>query len=238
MSELQTDETGGILHLLPFAYSLTKLIPLRKSFSNADEQLLRVYGNWKIGKMTVCRAPIQSFLNTGLNLLTMGKWEKAVKKFGYDKLFHLYLTMDLIPPVFRGKTVTVVLEKNETPRLYKMVAPPARGTECKPVQQAFNGTLNDLLKTTQAQMGDDFWRYNSFTNNCQTQILNVLGANNLLTIPLQNFIKQDVESIAQELPDFSKSIIHGITDTARRGRTLIGMGLQVPQTRDKSTISI
>ena len=216
---------GGILPFLGMAYGLSKLIPLRRSFSFSDEAFLKKYGNYKIGKMTVCREPIQNFLGVGLNLITLGRWEKAVAKYGYDKLFHLYLTLDLIPPSFQGKTITAQFEKNETPRLNQLTTPPSNNAECMPVQQEYQGTLYDFIKTAQAQMGDDFWRYNAFRNNCQTQILNALGANDLLTLPLQNFIKQNTESIAKEIPDFSKNIIQGIVDTARRGRTLVGKGL-------------
>ena len=74
-------------------------------------------------------------------------------------------------------------------------------------------------------MGDDFWRYDAFVNNCQNQILNALGSNNLLTRQLQNFIKQDTEKIASNLPSFSKKIVSGITTLARKGRTILGKGL-------------
>jgi hypothetical protein len=220
---------GGVLPFLGAAYGLSKLIPLRRRFSDADESFLKRFGNYKIGKMTVCREPIQNFIGVGLNLITLGRWQKAVAKYGYDKLFHLYLLLDLIPPVYQGKTVTAVFQKNETPRINLKTTPISNDAECKPVQQAFQGTLFDFIKITIAQMGDDFWRYNAFNNNCQTQILNALGANDLLTLPLQNFIKQDTESIAQEIPDYSKNIVQGIVDTARRGRTLLGKGLPQPQ---------
>jgi hypothetical protein len=228
---------GGILPFLGMAYAVSKFIPLRKSFNLSDEAFLKKYGSYRIGKMTVCREPINNFLGVALNLITLGAWEKAVAKYGYDKLFHLYLILDLIPPVFQGKTVTALFEKNETPRLNLMTNPIANNAECRPVGQAYEGTLSDFIKTTQAQMGDDFFRYNAFKNNCQTQILNALGANNVLSLPMQNFIKQDTESIAEELPDYSKNIVQGIVDTARRGRTLIGRGLPNKNIRDKHTIS-
>jgi len=227
------DERGGILSHLSTIYNLSKFIPLRKSFNLSDEAFLRAYGNYRINKITVCREPVKSFLGVALNLITVGAWEKAVAKYGYDRLFHLYLTLELIPPTFQGKTQLALFEKNETPRLNLMTVPIANDADCMVVPKAYQGNLSDFVRTTQAQMGDDFFRYNAFTNNCQTQILNALGANNLLTLPLQNFIKQDTESIAQELPDYSKNIVQGIVDTARRGRTLIGRGLNI---RDKHTV--
>jgi hypothetical protein len=107
----------------------------------------------------------------------------------------------------------------------------SRDTECKDVLAPYQGTLQDFIGITQKAMGDNFWRYNAFSNNCQSQILNALGANDLLTNDLQNFIKQNSESIAEELPDYSKNIVQGITDTARRARTLVGMGLNDKHTK-------
>ena len=229
-------EEGGILSQISTIYNLSKLIPLRKKFNLSDEAFLRAYGNYRINKITVYREPIKSFLGFALNVITVGAWEKAVAKYGYDKLFHLFLTLELIPPVFQGKTIIALFEKNETPRLNLLTVPIANDAEFMSVPKQFQGSLFDFVQTTQAQMGDDFFRYNAFTNNCQTQIFNALGANDLLTLPLQNFIKQDTESIAQELPDYSKSIVQGITDTARRGRTLLGRGLPTQKIRDKHTI--
>jgi hypothetical protein len=216
---------GGIL---PFAllYAGYKSIGLRKKFSNDDEKFLKMYGNYSIGKMTVARKPINSFLGKALSLITLNEWEKAVKKYGYDKLFHLSLYLDLTHQN-TGKTITAVFEKNETPRIYQMVNPITNDTETMPVPTPYSGNLNIFLKTTQTQMGDNFWRYDAFYNNCQNQILNALGANNLLTRSLQNFIKQDVEKIAEDLPTFSTKIISGVTTLARKARTLVGKGLEI-----------
>ena len=218
---------GGFLPFLGMAYSASKLIPLRKSFSISDNAFYKKYAGYSIGKMTVCRTPLNSLLGKALNLITVGAWQQAVKKYGYDKVFHLFLTLDLIPNQPGQRLITAVFEKNETPRLYQMTTPIAKDATCMPVQEAYTGNLFSFVQTTISQMGDNFWRYNAFTNNCQNQILNALGANNLLTRDLQNFIKQDAEKIAEELPDYSKNIVQGITDTARRARTLVGMGLQV-----------
>jgi hypothetical protein len=226
---------GGFLPFLGAAYGLSKLIPLRKSFSLSDNAFFNKYRNYSIGKMTVCRTPINQMIGKALNLITVGAWQQAVKKYGFDKVFHLFLILDLIPNQPGQRGVTAVFEKNETPRLYQMVTPIARDATCMPIQQAFTGSLFSFIQNTIGKMGDNFWRYNAFTNNCQNQILNALGANDLLTRDLQNFIKQDAEKIAEELPDFSKNIIQGITDTARRARTLVGRGLRM---KDKHTIGI
>ena len=179
---------GGIL---PFTlmYAGYKAIGLRRKFSPDDEKFLKIYGNYNIGKMTVCRTPINSFLGKTLSFLTLNQWEAAVKKYGYDKLFHLSLYLDLMNPN-TGKTITAIFEKNDTPRLHQMNKPISSDTECMSITTPYTGDLNSFLKTTQTQMGDDFWRYDAFVNNCQNQILNALGSNNLLSRQLQNFIKQ------------------------------------------------
>jgi hypothetical protein len=223
--ENENEMEGGFLPQLYAAYKLTKLIPLRKNFNLSDSAFYKAKGNWEITKITVCRSPVQSFIGTSLNLLTLGAWQKAVSKYGYDRLFHLYLELELRAPI-GGKTITAIFEKNETPRVFEKTTPSPSTTECKDIPIKAGLNLTSFVQNTIARMGDDFWRYSALGgNNCQVQIINALGANNLLTSDLQNFILQDVKKIAEELPQYSKSIMQDTTDLARRLRTVTGQGL-------------
>ena len=222
MNEMNETEQGGFLGLSTL-YSLSKLIPLRKGFSKGDQAVLQKYGNKPVNNIMVCRTPLNNVIGTALNVFTLGKWEKAVAKGGYDSVFHLFLVIQV---EVGDKIVKIVLEKNETPRCYLLTNEIKSNTECKPVMKAFFGSINDLINSAINQMGKNmFFSYNYRTNNCQIFILNILGASNLTDNEMINFIKQDVDRIAENLPTYSHSVIQGITDTARRLRTIVGRGI-------------
>ena len=60
-------------------------------------------------------------------------------------------------------------------------------------------------------MGNDFLPYNGSTNNCQTFIMNVLQASNLITSELTTFIKQDTSSLFKD-DKFLSKVSKGLTD--------------------------
>lgn len=213
---------GGFLNHISMAHNLLSLVPVRKKFSNADEKFLQKYGNMRINRMRVCREPIKKYVGIGLNFATLGIWEKKQAELGYDKLFHLFLLIDIIDGT---TTRTVILEKNDTPHINLYTKKLSQQTEYKFVRKQYNGTINSLLTATQAEMGTAFWVYDPFRNNCQDFLLHVLGDNGLLDSDLEKFIKQNVEGIVNETPEFSQHILRGITDTSRRIKTLVGQGL-------------
>jgi hypothetical protein len=223
--ELNTEE-GGFIGPLLLAYNVSKLIPIRQKFSSTDQAFINRYGRYPINRMMVCRKPIPTYMNSVLNLITFKKWEKAVARYGYDKLFHLYLLIDILDQQ-TGKIIRCILEKNETVRCHEF-KDNLKDTEFSLVEKKYAGNLFSLIGTTQAQMGKTFWTYDAFKNNCQDFILNVLGANDLLTDQLQKFIKQDVDSIAHEIPSYVSPFARAITDTASRFRTITGRGVNVP----------
>lgn len=218
-----TNEQGGFLVPLMGIHTLMSMMPVRKRFSLSDSAFIGKYSGCRINRITVCRTPINNKVAGALNVITMGKWERAVAASGMDSLFHLYMLLDIINT--EGGIVQAVLEKNSTPRCYKYAGDKSNQTETIFVEKQFTGTLRSLLDTTIAQMGDAFWHYDAFTNNCQDFCLNVLGANGLLSERLQNFIKQDVRAIVEDIPSYTTSIAKFATDTDRRIRQLTGRGL-------------
>ena len=227
MNEELADEQGGFLFPIALGYNLLKLIPTRKRFSTADQAFIDHYGNYPINKITVCRSPINKMVGSALNIMTFGKWEKAKAKYGYDKIFHLFMLIDILDTT-KQKIITCILEKNDTPRCHLYNEPTSNDTECVNVEKQYNGTLKSLLTSTIAEMGSgQFWTYDAFKNNCQDFLLNVLGANQLLSPQSQSFIKQPISDIANELPSYTANLSKGITDTARRVRTLMGKGLNM-----------
>jgi len=223
MNEINNSE-GGILLPLIAGYQLLKKVPVRKAFSKGDSVFISTYGHCIINRITIVREPIKSYVGSALNLITLGKWQKAVAKYGYDKIFHLFALIDVIDTL-TGKTVSCVYEKNETPRCYKFTSSIASDAEIKYVEKQTHFSLNEFIMNSKAQMGDQFWTYDAFKNNCQNFILNSLDANQILTGDMIEFVHQNVDAIVRELPSYTGSIANAITDTARRVRTIFGRGL-------------
>lgn len=213
----------SVFTILPYLHRATELVPIRRSYSPADNAVLDKYGSRPINRMIIGRTPIKKFIGTALNVISLGQWQKAMAKYGYDKLFHLFLLVQVIMP--NGALQDLIIEKNETPRIYVAPKSYSDDTEFQPVREAYSGNIRTLLDTAKAEMGDGFWVYDPFTNNCQNFLLHVLGDSGLLNQKNMDFIKQDITSIVDEQPDHVHRVARGVTDLARRLRTVTGRGL-------------
>ncbi|NBO23292.1 hypothetical protein EBU94_08150, partial [bacterium] len=211
-----------------------RLLPQRKAgvLRPKSRKLLSQVSQEPITSLEVVRTPIESYINTVLNAISLGKFTQAVQSLGYDKLFHLSL--------FINKKY--VFHKIEV--LTFDVAPNNLITSKSEVQNvplpSTAPTIGDLIEKTKQYMGDDkFTSYSAVTNNCQDLVLSTLRANNLLNSQLQTFIKQDSESIFKKLPSFVGKFTEGVTDVAGRFNRLVegegtnfgfGFAIRLPQT--------
>ena len=222
ISKHKNDEKGGIL---PFLYAAYKMIPIRKDYSPKIKKLLSNIGDKPITKIVMMRTPLQKYINTALNITTLGQWSKAVRDYGYDNIFHLYCLVYI-----DGKPYKV--EKNEIiniePATQKDII--LNKTESMNVNINYpnNLTLNSMLLNTKSKMGEDiYWKYSAFKpNNCQTFMEYFLDANGLMTPQLLNFINQNIQNITKGFIYKPTKILSDIiTTTASKFRTLTGTGL-------------
>ena len=174
----------------------------------------------KIIKLDVFRLPVSNTFKNLSKLLTLGEIDKAMKKLGYDKLFHLYLEAQLSD----GNKYRI--EKGVVIKLQFVISNNERSFEhgdIKLLEKLSVDLLEDLnLKTlfekTDYKMGDKFIPYNIAGNNCQDFISQMLDANGLLTKKLKKFILQDSRAIFKELGMFDNSVfidnvIHSLAKT-------------------------
>lgn len=215
MSDSNSDIKGGFLSSLLMAYGM---IPTMKDYSKASKKILNKYGNLHVLNITVYREPIQEFINKVLNIATLGSWQRAVKKYGYDRLFHLYIIVIVMDPK-TNKQIAIRIEKNEI--INVELADLNKLSNNKQIQSMninrtvdlYFNTINMMLQKTKAKMGDDrFWSYNAFTNNCQTFIKYLLDSNDLLTPELLDFIDQNAEQIAKSV---SKPVKYGVNTVTK-----------------------
>ena len=187
----------------------------RIGYSPPVRQFLEGHEGEAIQSLVVRRAPIQSALHTALQAVTLGRWNAARAKAGYDKLFHLSL-------IANGR---IIIEKNEVLRVAEDTSKPA-DAEYMPVQM--NGgpiLLNDLLSKAREGMGDaDYFLYDAFGGrNCQNFVDSVLTYNNLLTPRLHEFIFQPMQELIADLPGYTPAVARAATtlgalfDVARHG---------------------
>lgn len=219
---------GGFVPFLGLAKTAYDLIPIRKEYSPAVKQVMNQYGNNQIVRITIYRKPIQQFVNTALNISSMNKWGRAVKDYGYDKVFHLYMIATL------NNGVNILIEKNEIINIKV-----ADQTDILQENGSFMQVtdppvpnwliLNQMMQNTRAKMGEEmFWRYDAFLNNCQVFIKYILDANGMINQRLLDFIDQNIESIArQSLSAPAQGFAKFTTNLASKLRTLqyLGRGL-------------
>lgn len=175
-----------------------------------SRELLARIRNEPIVSLVIVRTPIESFINQALQFISGGTWQDAVRKTGYDKIFHLSLFI------------------NNKYTLHKIeVATLAEGNPIKPTSQTMPITPNsesigELIDTTLRTVGGSrFSEYNPVSQNCQDFLIDVLQSNGLLTPDAMQFIKQDAQTIFQNMPQFTAKIATAATDLGARFNRLI-----------------
>ncbi|NBU34244.1 hypothetical protein EBZ38_10910 [bacterium] len=170
--------------------------------------------------LTARRAPVNRFIEGFFTLLTQGKWDKAKKDIGYDKMFHLALQLTIRKP--DGTTKESKIEKLSQLNFTDDVKP-ERGLEVMPVPMRGSIKVGDLIGKTEKLMGADFYKYDAFQNNCQMFVMNVLDANGLMTPEVKAFVYQPVDELLKQQPswihNFSRTVTNlgSITDRIFQG---------------------
>lgn len=202
---------------------------IRNDFSPSVRDLLAKIGNRPVVQLYVRRDPIVSLLNSALNFISRGKWNEVRAKYNYDKLFHLGLEAVVKMDDANDVLGRFVMEKNEVINVSY-----AKGftdkTEIMEVPLHGGITINELLGGARKVMGDKFFPYDPFHNNCQDFIMAILNGSGLATPALTQFVKQPLEGVISELPGYTGKIAKTITNigalanVALEGRGMNGGG--------------
>ena len=226
LSENPEHAKGGVLPFLSLLHSAYNLVPIRQDYSPAIKKVLNQYGNVPIQSITVFRKPIQKFVGTALNVASIGAWGRAVKKYSFDKVFHLYMI------AYLTNGVGILIEKNEIINIKVASASDEQkeNGQFMKVSKPINGlTINTMLERTKTALGvNRYWEYDFRNNNCQTFVKYLLASSNLIDNNLLNFVDQNVESIAKDsLSAPVQSFAKFTTTLASKLRTLTGRGLML-----------
>ena len=222
-SQLEEDFEGdGLTDMVKGVYNRLQgfFKGVRLDFPPKERALLKMYGQYQIINITLCRAPISSTLNRVLDVVSLGKWSELKSQYNYDHLFHLYMILKLS----NGKMIR--LEKNQVINISDSFNVEHNAEFQDVALQGKQITLQELLDNTIRKVGQkQVFVYSAFSNNCQRFLIDVLNSNGLLTEKEQHFILQDVGELAKKLPWYTKQIAQQTTDLAHQVNILTeGMG--------------
>ena len=198
----EADEEGFMSKLTNLWSALTSNEHLPKKF----RQFIKAHGRDKIQSLAMMRAPVAKPGVMAMQLLTLGKWDEFKKRGGVDEVYHTSI-------IVNGNIVLEKLDKVEG----RVDAGYAKmpGAELYPIAVKGDITIADFLEKGRRQMGEAFYTYSAFKNNCQSWVMNMVSANGLLTEDGKRFIKQDIDKLIKELPELTKTAAVKITDVAR-----------------------
>lgn len=198
-------------------------------------ETLAKYGAGEVYDLLVIREPIQSFINKALDAITFGRWNQAKKELNYDNMFHLSMIASVAMP--NGDKARIKIEKNEVINITDDFAlkngvsagvsqhGSGQRTEAINVPVPCCITLQEMMDKAQKATGDKFFLYDAFNNNCQSFLLYILSANDLLTQEVKTFIQQDALSLLQKLPTYTKPFSTLLTNIAGlANRVMYGEG--------------
>lgn len=200
---------------------------VKQFFKGKDNKLpihfrktLEAYKDQHIGRLLICRVPLNKTFTILGNLVSNGEYEKKIDSLNYDDMFHLYLLVGL------DDGTHLKLEKNQTPELKKSSHVVNNDTECVPVDLGHKDILlQDFIDRTINKMGiDNYTHYNYKNLNCQNFVLMHLVANGLIRPSYKNFIMQDVDEVASSIPGWADKLINFATNLADRADVLVHGG--------------
>jgi len=191
-------------------------------YTNKAQNALKKYGDYEIVNMEVRRDPIIKVIDTALNLVSLGKWDKLKKEYNFDKLYHLYMIFTIN---MNGQRKDILVEKNQSINISDSIPPKTEQTKSLMIGTNKGLTLNSLLENTLNKVGkDQFFIYDPFGGrNCQNFIKDILTSNGIYNDRINKFVFQDIADLAKQIGN-TTVIAKGITDFASFGERLLGLG--------------
>lgn len=199
---------------------------IRDDYQPKARDILKKYGNNKVIKLIVKRDPLQKALEIGINLLSVGQYQKSKEEAGYDSYYHLYMIATL------DNNIELIIEKNEVINIDTYNKNSSVGDKFDVIMNE-PIVLNTMLNKTKDEMGiKRFFYYDAFTDNCQIFINSIMANNELLQLnpDLEKFIMQDYRTLIKNVSPTTKKVMAGITNLGRRFNILIhGKGFTFPE---------
>jgi hypothetical protein len=198
-------EGGFILSGLEYLTSLGawKQLPV------GTKKLLEQYADWTVYTSMVTRKPVNSLTQTLVNVITAGRAEQFKLDKGFDDYFHLSTVLFLVNE--KNVIKTLQYEKLDRPTI-REIPKDANFQSKYIVKHSKSMTLAECIAKHMEKMGDNYYIYDSFRNNCQNFLVAFYKVTDELTPKLEAFVRQPADELVPLLPDYSKQLANTITN--------------------------
>ena len=211
-----------------------RIIGAKLEFSNKIKKILDKYGNQRIRSIYIGRRPINDMVEKAFNIISLGKWSKLKNQFYFDKLFHLFLIIQM------DDDTVISLEKNSIVTMTENdMRCSMKDTECVKIDYPTDSiTLDDLVRKPLERIGKEkYFIYDPFKKNCQIFIRDILQTFGLYSKRVDDFVYQDITDIVKELPWYVKYVAKGVTDLDATISKVSGAGKE-PEPDTKEDLEI
>jgi hypothetical protein len=207
------------------AGALFGLLSPKNRMTNQARKILEKYGEYVLGDIAVYRVPVNSAILGILNAASLGAIRKNMQKVGYDKLYHLYMVVQLKDRKEGHRYL--LIEKNEIVNIEERSNLLAKHETLSAAKSPrLRLTLRQLFEETIQRVGSErFWGYSATNYNCQRFVLDLLETAYLGNVPppLRQFVYQDKVREVVDSPQVSQ-LANEVTDIAGWFRGLLGAG--------------
>lgn len=174
-------------------------------YFRSTEAFLKQNGSTVITALAIRRTPVNKLIDTALQMITMGTWEKSKNDLSYDSMFHLTLIVNGNIGIQKLSRISV-----------EPLDPSGPGSEFMDVPVTGAPlTIMQLLDNTLKNVGKEkFFLYDAFDNNCQNFVVDVLRSNNLLGsgLEIRNFVVQPADVLIKKQPDYLATVSRTLTN--------------------------
>ena len=203
-----------------------RIFGAKLEFSNKIKNILNKYGNQKIRSIYIGRSPLSNMIERAFNVISLGKWSKLKDQFNFDKLFHLFLIIQL------DDDTVISLEKNSIVTMTENdMRCSKKDTECNKIDYPTDSiTLDDFIRKPLERIGKEkYFVYDPFKQNCQIFIRDILTTFGLYSKRVDDFVYQDLTEIISRLPVYVKYAAKAVTDLDATISKVTGAGQEPEQ---------
>jgi len=202
--------------------------PDYENYPNKSKKTLEKYGNDIITGIELTRTTLGKPVKTALEALSLGTFDEARQKAGYDQYFHLQMICSVKSP--KGHTKKITIQKNERIIISDTISGLDESTEFKiiPLHNKVV-SMNEMLEKTRLKDGDKvFFGYDGFNNrglNCQSFIKHLLEGVGLWTDDIKKFTYQDLTKVIESIPDLGRDLINFVPALGNWFSKVTGQGI-------------
>ena len=223
-------EASGIIDSIKNGFNkVTHIFDRRLEFNNTCKRTLETYGNVGVRNVVLFKKPIHKMLDKFLNVLSLGKWNKAKEEEDFDKFYHTGLIFNL------DNNVKIVVEKVEEVKISDNIKDSVGSdTQFLALASPKSTTMNEVFNKLLSKIGNEkFFGYSGIgngskpRNNCQDFIRMVCEELGSWNEGARKFIYQDLSKIAEKTPTYVKTFADTVTNLGNVASKIMGNGMTI-----------